>query len=101
MENIQRRALRFLTDDTLSSHTELLQKTKILSLTLQRLKYIVIEIFKCLNNLNPSFMSKMFNVKVYDLRKSRLMELSVFKTVFLCPSMVVICGISYPITSEI
>ena len=53
MENIQKRALRFLTDDKLSNYTELLQKTKIPSLTLQRLKYIAIEIFKCVKNLNP------------------------------------------------
>ena len=83
MENIQKRALRFLTDDKLSNYTELLHKTKIPSQTLQRLKYIAIEIFKCLNNLNLSFMSKMFNVKEnkYDMRKSRLLELPVFKTV--------------------
>ena len=83
MENIQKCALRFVTDDKLSNYTELLHKIKIPSLTLQRLKYMAIEIFKCLNNLNPSFMSKMFNVKEnkYDMRKSRLLELPVFKTV--------------------
>ena len=101
MENIQKRALCFSTDDKLSNYTELLQNTKIPSLTLLRLKYIAVEIFKCLNNLYPSFMSKMFNVKEnkYDMSylflKLSLMVKGLFHT------MVVICGISYPMKSKI
>lgn len=83
MESIQKRALRFLIDDHESNYTQLLQKVKMSSLTLQRMKYIAIEIFKCLNGLNPNFMSDMFNIKdsKYDLRKSKSMEVPSFKTV--------------------
>ncbi len=83
MEKIQKRALRFLTDDTESNYSQLLEKTNISSLSLQRMRCVSIEVFKCLNQINPSFMSNMFEVKksMYNLRKSRMLCLPTFNTV--------------------
>ena len=83
MESIQTRALCFLTNDKESNYAQLLEKTKQTSLTLQRLKCIATEIFKCLYNLNPRFMHNMFQLKdfKYDMRSSKSLVLPVFKTV--------------------
>ena len=53
------------------------------SLSLQRMRYVSIEVFKCLNQINPSFMFDMFNIKkqMYNLRKSRMLCLPTFNTI--------------------
>ncbi len=83
MENIQKRALRFLTNDKESNYIQLLQNTNLPSLTLQRMKYISLEIFKCLHKLNPSFMSNMFKIKDfnYDMRRAKSLKLPTFNTI--------------------
>ena len=83
MEKIQKRALRFLTKDTESNYSQLLEKTNMPSLSLHRMRYVSTEVFKCLSQMNPSFMSNMFNVKksMYNLRKSNMLCLPNFNTV--------------------
>ncbi len=44
---------------------------------------VSIEVFKCLNQINPSFMFNMFNIKkpMYNFRKSKMLCLPTFNTV--------------------
>ena len=63
MEKIQERALRFLSNDYQSSYASLLRKTGYISLHLSRLKSIAVEVFKCTQKLNPTFMNDMFTIK--------------------------------------
>ena len=83
MEKIQERALRFVTNDDNSSYDVLLQKTKNTTLLLSRICCIVIEVFKCLNNINPDYMSEMFQIKerCYNLRDPCTLTQPKFKTV--------------------
>ena len=55
-ENIQKRALRFLYDDYESNYEQLLVKANKPTIEIRKLKFLTIEIFKTINNLNPSFM---------------------------------------------
>ncbi len=50
----------------------MLEKSNYTTLHIRCIKAIVSEVFKSLNNLNPNFMNKMFQVKdiTYDLRDS-------------------------------
>ena len=83
MEKIQKRALKFLTENYDSDYEQLLIETNMSSLTLQRMRYMCIEVFKCLNKLNPTFMYDLFNIKesVYNLRGSRMLKLPAFNTI--------------------
>ena len=66
IEKIQERALRFLTGCNTLSYIELLQKTGSTTMYINRMKCIAVEVFKCIYNLNPAFMNKMFVVKELD-----------------------------------
>ncbi len=72
IEAIQEGALRFMFNDKTSTYSSMLQKCNYTTLHIRRLKAITSEVFKSLNNLNPNFMNKMFQVKdiTYDLRDS-------------------------------
>ncbi len=72
IEKIQERAIRFLLTDKTSSYALLLEKSNSTTLHVRRIKAIACEVFKWLNDLNPSFMKEMFKKKdvVYDLRDS-------------------------------
>ncbi len=61
----------------------LIEKCNYATLHIRRLRIISTEVFKSLNNLNPSFMKEMFNVKEtsYNLRDSSLMYLPSFNTI--------------------
>ena len=60
IENIQKRTLQFLYDDYKSSYSDLLSKAKKTTMTISRLRSLCIEVYKTINSLNPSFMSKIF-----------------------------------------
>ena len=62
IESIQKRALQFLFDDHVSSYDELLTKAHKSTMTVQRLRILCIEIYKTINNLNPSYMTNMFQL---------------------------------------
>ena len=61
VEKIHERSLKFLSNDYLSSYAELLEKSTSVSMETKRLRAMVHEIFKTLNNLNPVFMKGIFH----------------------------------------
>ena len=63
IEKIQERALRYMTGNLTMTYEQLLQHTGYKAMHLQRLKCIAIEVFKCVYNLNPTYMNDMFVVK--------------------------------------
>ena len=56
IENLQKRALRFLYRSYNTSYEDLLLKSGVSSINVTLLRTLCIDIFKTLNNLNPSFM---------------------------------------------
>ena len=56
MENLQKRALRFILDDYTSSYELLLEKSGKSIINLERKRLLCIEVFKTLNSVNPCFM---------------------------------------------
>ena len=63
IENLQKRALRFLYKSYNTSQEDLLLKSSFSSMNVNCLLTLCIEIFKTLNNLNPSFMKEIFSVR--------------------------------------
>ena len=61
MGKIHERSLKFLLNDYLSSYAELLVTSTSVSMETKRLRTMVYEIFKTLNNLNPVFMKNIFH----------------------------------------
>mgnify|MGYP000117070050 CR=1 FL=1 len=70
IEKIQERALRFLYDDHNSSYEELLRKSEKCTMHVNRLRYLCIEIFKTVHQLNPEFMQNIFETRTSN-RPSR------------------------------
>ena len=70
VEKIQERALKIIYRDYESSYDELLNKAKVPTLLIARLRLLLCEVFKSLRGLNPKYISEMFVVKElpYDLR---------------------------------
>ena len=60
IENLQKRALRFLLNDYTSSYTALLIKSGKSTINVRNHRSLCIEVFKTINNLNPSFMNEIF-----------------------------------------
>ena len=59
-EQIQKRALRFLHDDYESDYDHLLKMSNKPSIEIKKLRILATEVFKTLNDLNPSFMKEVF-----------------------------------------
>ncbi len=83
IEKTQERALRFLLNDKTSSYALLLEKSNSTTLHVRRIKAIACDVFKSLNDFNPSFMTGMFEKKdiVYDLRDSHSLYQPIFKKI--------------------
>ncbi len=83
IEKIQESALRFMLKDQISTYEQFLEKCNYATLHIRHLRILSTEVFKFLNNLNPSFMKDMFNVKetAYNLRDSSLMYLPSFNKI--------------------
>ena len=62
-ENHQKRALRFLYKSYNTSYENLSLKSVFSSMNVKRLRTLCIEIFKTLNNLNPSFVKEIFSLR--------------------------------------
>ncbi len=62
-------------NDKTSTYSSLLEKCNYTTLYIRHIKAIASEVFKSLNNLNPNFINKMFQVKdiTYDLRDSNIL----------------------------
>ena len=63
VEDLQKRALRFLYDDYNSPSEEILKKSGKVCMEVNRLAYLCIEIYKTINNINPSFMKQIFQLR--------------------------------------
>ena len=63
IEKIQERALRFLYNDHHISYSDLLVKSERCTMHVSCLRVLCIEIFKTLQNLNPSFMQDIFKIR--------------------------------------
>ena len=61
MKKIHEKSQKFLSNNYLSSYAELLEKSSLVSMETKRLRMMVYEIFKTLNNLNPVFMKDIFH----------------------------------------
>ena len=71
IEKIQERVLRFLHDDYVSDYLTLLKASGSVSMEIRRMRYLCIEIYKTLNNLNPGYMKDIFQVQqsAYSTRR--------------------------------
>ena len=71
IEKIQERVLRFLHYDYLSDHLTLLKASSSVSMEIRRMRYLCIEMYKTLNNLNPDYMKGIFQVhqSAYSTRR--------------------------------
>ena len=63
IENLQKRALRFLYNDCEISYEELLLKSDRATMNVNRLRILCTEIYKTINNLNPEFMRDLFSLR--------------------------------------
>ena len=64
IENLLKWALRFLYDDFEASDEDLLSKRGKSKMNVKRVRTLCVEIYKTLNDLNPSFMNKIFKLKI-------------------------------------
>ena len=60
IENLHKRALRFILDGYSNSYERILEKSGKFSMDIKRKHKLCIEIYKTLNKLNPSFMKEIF-----------------------------------------
>ena len=63
LENLLKRALRFLYNNYQLTYEELLDETNRSTMNVKRLRFLCAEIYKTINNLNPSFMKQIFEWK--------------------------------------
>ena len=63
IESLHKRAPRFLLNDYISSFEQLSEKSGKCNMNIRRLRCLCIEIYKTLNDLNPSFMKEIFEKK--------------------------------------
>ena len=63
VEALQKRALCFLYDDYNSPSEEIHKKSGKFCMELNRLRYLCLEIYKTINNINPSFMKQTFQLR--------------------------------------
>jgi hypothetical protein len=83
LEDTQLRALRFVLKDFTSSKDEIIKNDDFLSLRLCNLRLLAIEVFKCLHNLSPIYMTNIFKTKStkYSFRsKKKLLQPKVKST---------------------
>ena len=59
---MQRRALKIVLNDYISSYKNLLEKAHISSLYVSRIKAIAIETYKCIHKINPKFLHNLFSI---------------------------------------
>jgi hypothetical protein len=61
LERLQERGLRFVFDDETTTYQSLLDKAKLPTLAIARLRQLAIEVFKAMNHLTPSYISELFS----------------------------------------
>ena len=77
IDRVQRIALRVIYNDYISNYTDLLSKGNHLKIHEINKRKLLIEVYKCLSNTNPSFLTNLFKIKPirFNLRTSNLLEL--------------------------
>ena len=82
IENIQKRALCYAFKDYYSSYRELRQQAKKPLLHMQLLRQILIEMYKIVNKMGPTYLYEMFNFREmsYDLKNSHTIKLFNYNT---------------------
>ena len=73
-EAIQKRALRFLFDDYESDYEHLLSLANKPTIEVRKLRFLAIEIFKTINELNPSFMTKIFTLNTGRIASRKVLK---------------------------
>ena len=63
VESLQKRVLRFLYEDYVSSYEELLLKAEKETMKVNRIRSLCIEIYKLINNINPTYMNEIFKLR--------------------------------------
>ena len=77
INRVQRIALRVTYNDYTSNHNDLLDKGNHLKIHEINKRKLLIEVYKCLDNTNPAFLTSLFNKKSirFNLRTSNLLKL--------------------------
>ena len=72
MENIQERGLRLVFGDHLSNYEDLLRKSNRNLLFIDRLKNIILFVYRCIGKLSPEYLHDMYDKKdaPYQMRDS-------------------------------
>ena len=83
LEKLQERALRFIFSDYTSPYRELLKYGHFLSLSALHIRYLAIEMYKCVHGLNPPYLNELFKSKDtrYYFRDSNRLQQPEFQTV--------------------
>ena len=63
IESLHKWALRFLLNDYENSYEELLEKSGKANMNFQRIRFLIIKIYKTISSSNPDFMKKIFEMK--------------------------------------
>ena len=82
LEKLQERAIRFVYNDYSSPYKDLLSQANLLPLSIYRLRFMAIEVYKCFHDLNPAYVNEMFTYRdtTYGLRDTLLLEQPKFDT---------------------
>ena len=71
IENLREKALRFMLDDYASSYERILGKSVKFSMDVKRKHKLCIDIYKTLDNLNPSFTKEIFELRLSSRLSAR------------------------------
>ena len=76
LENIQKRALRFVLNDYESDYNDLLTKADVPGIKIMTLRQLAIEMCKSVTKINPEYLNELFLLKqcTYNLRKVSVLE---------------------------
>ena len=82
LEKVQERAFRFVYEDYNSSYEELLQKVKVPSLQIRRMRTMALETYKIINKLAPVCLHDLVHMKnfKYSFRYSNILEIPQIKS---------------------
>ena len=83
LEKLQERALRFVVSDYRSAYSDLLKHGNFLSLSALGIRYLAIEMYKCVYGINLPYLNELFISKDtrYNLRDSNRLQQFEFETV--------------------
>ena len=83
LQKLQERALRCVFSDYTRPYSDLLKHVNYLSLSALHMRYLAIEMFKCVHGLNPPYLNELFINKntPYNLRDSNRLQQPEYKTV--------------------